>query len=62
MSKKAVVTIVADKDGFVGIESFRDFIDVDKIVFYGLKLKKDRTIVLKFYDKSRKKVKPYGKR
>jgi hypothetical protein len=51
-------TITVDKDGIICLYSFRDFIDTSKVEFYELKLNKDKTLTLKFYDKNKKLVKP----
>lgn len=54
--------ITIDKEGFVYIEEFRNIVDIDKVVFYSLKGKKDGTIHLKFYDKKKKLVRPYERK
>ena len=55
-------TITLKENGFVNIEDFRGFLDVDKVKFYKLKHNEDGTIIIRFYDKKRRLVKPYGKR
>ena len=52
--------ITVQEDGFVDLEEFKNVIDTSKVVFYSIKLKKDNTLLLKFYDKKKKLVKPYG--
>ena len=51
-------TIKLDSKGRFSLKDIEDLIDTTKIEFYAVKLKKDKTIVLKFYDKKRKLVKP----
>jgi hypothetical protein len=54
--------ITVGKDGFVYIEDFRDIVNIDIIAFYRLKTKKDGSVVLKFYDKKKKLVRPYERK
>lgn len=55
MTKK----ISVDKNGFVFIEDFKDLLNVEIVQYYTIKARKDETIVVKFYDKNRKLVRPY---
>lgn len=55
-----VNTIHVDKDGILMLSAFRDWIDTSKVAFYSMKLNKNKTVSLKFYDKKKKLVKPYG--
>lgn len=52
-------TINVDKDGFIFLSSFREWLDTSQVEFYSYKLNKDKTITLKFYNKKKKLVKPY---
>jgi hypothetical protein len=54
--------IVVDDGGFVDIDQFKEYLDVEKIYYYVVKLNKDKTITLKFYDKKKKLVKPYAQK
>ena len=51
--------ITVDKDGIVLLSCFRDWLDISKVEFYNMKINKDKTITVKFYDKKKKLVKPY---
>lgn len=53
-------TINVDKDGYVTLSDFSPYMDVSKVTYYLVKIKKNGTIKLKFYDKNKKLVKPYG--
>jgi hypothetical protein len=53
-------TIKIGMDGFVLIEEFSGWIDVSKVKFYSLTFNEDKSIVVKFYNKNKKLVKPYG--
>ena len=46
------------KGGFLKLEDFAFYLDTDKVVYYALKPQKDRSIIVKFYDKSKKMIKP----
>jgi hypothetical protein len=52
-------TIRVDKDGMVLLKDFEDFLDIDKVKFYSLKVNKDKTLTLKFFDSKKKTVRPY---
>ena len=54
-----IITVHDYRKGFVHIEEFRDIVDIDKVVFNSIRAKKDGTVLLKFYDKKKKVVKPY---
>jgi hypothetical protein len=41
-------------DGYLLMEDFKDLLDIEKVVYYNIRHKKDGTIVLKFYDKKKK--------
>lgn len=51
--------IKVDRDGGVALNYFVDLLDVDRVKFYNVKLNKDKTLTVKFYDKNKKLVKPY---
>lgn len=57
MHKKIVVSM----GGFIRIEDFSDLVDTNRVVYYKLKVDKDKTLTIKFYDCQKKLVKPYGK-
>lgn len=38
---------------YLSIEEFKDFVDLGRIVYYSVSMKKDK-IVVKFYDKNKK--------
>lgn len=62
MTKKISVDkngFVVDKNGFVFIEDFKDLLNVEIVQYYTIKTRKDKTVVVKFYDKNRKLVRPY---
>ena len=50
-------TITVKDGGYLLVEDFKDFIDVDKIAYYALKHNKDGTLTIKFYDKKKKLIK-----
>ena len=52
--------VTTDKDGCLPLESFKDILDIKKVAYYTLKAK-DSTLILKFYDKKKKVIKPYVK-
>lgn len=41
---------------YLSIEDFKDFVDLGRIVYYSVSVKKDK-IVVKFYDKNKKIIK-----
>lgn len=49
--------IYVDKEGFIDLNLFKEFVDVSKVKFYTLKTNKDKTLHLKFYDKNKKLIK-----
>jgi hypothetical protein len=53
-------TINVDKDGYVSIWDFSPWIDVTKVTYYKLKLTKNGKIIVKFYDKKKRLVRPYA--
>jgi len=53
--------ISLDGWGRISLYEFIDLIDIDKVEFYSIKLNKNKTLTLKFYDKKRKLLKLYGK-
>ena len=57
MTKKVKV----HKGGFVYLKDFEGLIDTDKVHSYTIKVNKDKTLTIKFYDDKKKVVKPNGK-
>lgn len=53
--KKEVIKI--DSWGRIPLYSFRDWVDIYKVEYYSIKINKDKTLTVKFYDKKRKKLK-----
>lgn len=51
--------ITVEEGGFVNLSDFKDVVDISKVVYYDIKLKKDDTLLIKFYDKRKKLVRPY---
>jgi len=51
--------VKVDKNGKILLSAFSGWVDVKKVKSYTLTLNKGNTIVLKFYDKDRKIVRPY---
>lgn len=47
-------------DGYIDLESLQKFIDIRKVEFYSVREKNGR-LILKFYDKKRKIIKPSKK-
>lgn len=41
------------------LSAFRDLVNTAKVEFYTLKINKDKTLTIKFYDKGKKLIKPY---
>ena len=54
----AAKNVKVHKGGFLKLEDFAFYLDTSKVVYYALKPQKDRSIHLKFYDKSKKLIKP----
>lgn len=52
------VTVTVGEDGFIPLETFKDFVDITKVKYYDFKINKDKTVTVLFYDKNKKKVKP----
>lgn len=52
-----MTTVTVGKNGFIPLDTFAEFIDVTKVKFYDLKVNKDKTLTVKFYDKNKKKLK-----
>jgi hypothetical protein len=48
-------------DGFLFIEDFSNFIDIERVVYYSIKANKNKTLKIRFYDKDEKLIKPYAK-
>lgn len=57
MKKTVDVDYDEEGNGFVNIENFKDMFDIEKIVYYELKTE-DENIVISFYDKDKKPLKP----
>lgn len=55
-------SIVVRRGGWIHLTDLSDFVDIDKVVSYSIKLNKDKTATLKLYDKNKKLVKPYVKK
>jgi hypothetical protein len=52
--------IAVNKDGTVSLNKFKDILNIAKVVYYKVKENKDKTLILSFYDKNKKKIKPYS--
>lgn len=50
-------TVKVDYLGRLHLIDFKDFLDISKVVYYSFKQRKDRTLILKFYDKKKKVIK-----
>lgn len=61
MTKRTTI-IKVDSDGAVNLEEFKDWLDINRVVYYNLKHKKDGKLIIKFYDKKRKLIKLYGQK
>jgi hypothetical protein len=57
---KTAKTIKVDEDGGIALSSFSNWIDTSKVEFYDIEHNKNKTITIKFYDKKKKLIKPYG--
>lgn len=55
-------TIRVDSDGTVLLSHFINMIDISKIKYYRFIPNKDGTLTIKFYDKSKRLVKPYARK
>ena len=53
------ITIKIPKTGFVNLSNFEKLIDISKIMYYDL-TEDNGVLTLKFFDKRKKLVKPYG--
>ena len=49
MTKKIIVCT----DGFVSIDEFKDILDIEKVVYYRVKPKKDKTLIITFMTRKR---------
>lgn len=58
MTRTTTIVKVSD-GGAVNLQDFKDFVDVGRVVYYSLKHKKDGKLIVKFYDKKRRLVRPY---
>lgn len=45
------------KEYYLDLEDFKDIVDISKVVYYKIKFKKDKSLILSFYDKNKKKIK-----
>ncbi len=45
------------KEYYLDLEDFKDIVDISKVVYYKIKFKKDKSVILSFYDKNKKKIK-----
>jgi hypothetical protein len=54
------MTIVVNKDGYIPLEYFKEMLDISKVAWYAIKVRKDESLVIKFYDKRRKLIKIKG--
>lgn len=54
-------TIKVNEDGVIYLENLRMFVDIDRVVYYNIKHKKNGNLVIKLYDKKKKLVRPYVK-
>jgi hypothetical protein len=50
--------VTVPESGFVDIKLFQKILDISKIVYYTLK-HRDGCLVLKFYDKNKRLIKPF---
>ena len=53
------MTITVPKSGLIPLEALEKLIDISKVMYYDVK-EKNGIVTLKFYDKNKKLVKPYG--
>jgi hypothetical protein len=51
------INIKVHPGGILFLEDFKKFLDISKVVFYSMKDNKG-TVVLKFYDKNKKLIRP----
>lgn len=51
--------IKVDKDGFLLLNQFDHWLDTRQVKFYCVRLNKDKTVTIKFYDAKKKLVRPY---
>lgn len=55
-------TITVGKDGVILLKEFKEFIDIKKVKYYEFKKRRNsKILVLKFYDKNKKLLKPNTK-
>jgi len=52
--------ITIPKSGIVGLNEFKDLLDISKIVSYSLNIE-DKKLVLKFYNNDGEIIRPYAK-
>lgn len=53
-------TVTVSMDGFLYLNEFSNFINIDRVVFYNLKVGKNKALKIKFYDKNKKIIRPYA--
>jgi hypothetical protein len=51
--------ITVDKDGCVPLWYFAHILNTDKVEYYKIKAEKNGTLIIKFYDKNKRIIKPY---
>ncbi len=47
---------------YLDLEDFEDFVDTEKVDSYSIKSRTDGSLVVKFYDKKNKVIKPNAKK
>ena len=55
-------TVKVDNNGVVLLSAFSEWVDVKRVKFYSLRVNKDKSLTLKFFDRNRKQLKPMGYR
>ena len=50
-------TVTVDERGEIPLAAFEDFVDIDKVKYYSLELREDKSIIVTLYNKNKKKIK-----
>jgi hypothetical protein len=50
-------TARVDNSGRLSLYDFRHWLDIYSVKFYSIKVNKDKTLTIKFYDRKRKRIK-----
>jgi hypothetical protein len=58
VSKNITVNQSEDGQAYLNLEDFKDFYDIDKVVYYDFENIENKALIVKFYDKNKELVLP----